>query len=74
MINDEPVACSLWRIFSLVSRPFWWPMIISLSLVHQFMLAELETSRPFSGMARLTSNELVERFLLWPGAKRPAAT
>ncbi|MFW8412243.1 integrase, partial [Klebsiella pneumoniae] len=39
--------------------------IASLSLVHQFMLAELETSRPFSGMARLTSNELVERFLLW---------
>ncbi|WP_258041640.1 hypothetical protein [Citrobacter amalonaticus] len=29
------------------------------------MLVELETSRSFSGMARLTSTELVERFLLW---------
>ncbi|WP_233423839.1 hypothetical protein [Klebsiella variicola] len=39
--------------------------IASLPLVHQFMLAELETTRPFSGMARLTATELVERFLLW---------
>ncbi|MDR9890973.1 hypothetical protein O7047_12135 [Pseudenterobacter timonensis] len=29
------------------------------------MLAELESDRPFSGMVRLTSTELVERFLLW---------
>jgi putative DNA primase/helicase len=39
--------------------------LASLPLVHQFMLAELETSRPFSGMACLTSTELVERFFLW---------
>lgn len=44
--------------------------IASLPMVHQFMLAELETTRPFSGMARLTATELVERFLLWSTTHR----